>query len=188
MLRRISLVLAGLFCMIGIVAQPAMADTAATTDASLNLTAGGAITLDQAPDVDFGTQTISEKAATYTTNLTTPIQVTNPGLQANYTVYATLGNFTAGDRILKGAVLTFGTATPLAKDSDNQSGVPTTLSNRKLYAGMTGFFSPMMIASPGSGIGVWQDVIQSAQLTVPAGNVAGSYHADITWTMTNAPS
>lgn len=45
----------------------------------------------------------------------------------------------------------------------------------------------MFMAFPGQGVGIWQTAFD-ATLHIPAGNVEGSYKADLTWTLTNAPT
>ena len=78
--------------------------------------------------------------------------------------------------IVKGAVSTEG---------ENQSTAPTATAVTTNSSAQTIFSA----ADGNTGVGVWQSMPDKAATTlaVPAGNVAGSYTADLTWTLTNAP-
>ena len=201
----------------------------ATTEASINLKAGGAVTLDSAPDYDFGTQTIDADGATnvllsFADNKSNVLQVTNPGLANGWMVATQLGQFTTADgsRQLKGASLSLSTipkfsgAGDLAKNSNFGSGVATTSNNASLFGEPTETINSgdqtserivpnanahahsMNLAAGGAsdyafyalatqGVGIWQTAFD-AGLSIPAGNVEGKYKADLTWTLTDAPT
>lgn len=200
------------------------ADTrTATTTASISLKAGGNVTLDSAPDYDFGTQTIDANDTTTATlliaeNKSNVLQVTNPGLASGWTVNAQLGQFTlvGGTRQLKGAVLNLSTndefsgAGNLASNSMSGLGVATTKNNASVFGSPTDKQSGQTIPNANAsvhgmklvaggaqdygfyalatqGVGIWQTAYD-ARLDIPAGNVEGSYKADLTWTLTDAPT
>jgi hypothetical protein len=147
------------------------------------------ITLDSAPDLDFGTlnigaTTINAKAQTVTDKL----QVSNPGLESgwNVTVSGTPFKTADGTKTLNGAVISLnGIVTP--NDSDNKGAAPTTQLVKINDQGQSIF-----TAAKEAGIGTWLHTVnandESAQLDIPEGNVAGSYTSDLTWTLSNAPA
>lgn len=151
------------------------------------------VTLDSAPDISFGTQSVSTTAQTYYASaMKTPVQVTNPGINSGWTaqVSATAFNGDNGTS-LKGAELNLVSTDATAADGSNESTAPTTASVTKLGAAN----QTIMSAKDGSeGVGVWQDALSSdstdptkgTNLYVPAGNVAGSYKAELTWTMVDS--
>lgn len=199
----------------------------ATTNASINLKAGAAITLDSAPDYDFGTQTIKANSDTeanlnISENKSNVLQVTNPGLASGWSVTLQLGQFQTADgsRQLKGATLDlsknsdFAGAGALAGTSKHEAGVATTNNNASELGdpvpynkttGVTSYVAngrplaqsfnfaaggdpvDMFMAFANQGVGIWQTAFD-ANLKIPAGNVEGSYKADLTWTLTNAPT
>lgn len=199
----------------------------ATTQASISLKAGGNITLDSAPDYDFGSQTIdangtTEKTLNIRDNPSEVLQVTNPGLASGWTVTVQLAPFilVGGTRQLKGATLDLsknsefaGTGTGF-ENSNHAAGVATTSNNTSdlgdpeqpndvtrtvshpantrplakswnIVAGGDAY--DMFEAYANQGVGIWQTAFD-AGLKIPAGNVEGSYKADLTWTLTNAPT
>jgi hypothetical protein len=168
--------------------------TPTTTNGTINLTTQKGddgktdkdITLDSAPNIDFGEHNIDTSAQTYTAeNIDTPIQVTNPGVNSGWTVTVAASEF-KGDNshTLKGAVLTIGKGTVSTAEA-NQSTAPTAIAVTTNSSAQTIFSA----ADGNTGVGVWQSMPDktTTTLAVPAGNVAGSYKADLTWTLTNAP-
>lgn len=169
--------------------------TGKTTNGTIDLTAQKGedgqtdkdITLDQAPNIDFGQHNIETGAKTYTAEtISNAIQVTNPGVNSGWTVSVAASEFVGdNDHTLKGAVLTIGQGT-VSTEGENQSTAPTATavttnsSNQTIFAAADG----------NTGVGIWQSLPDKAATTlaVPAGNVAGAYKADLTWTLTNAPA
>ena len=161
-----------------------ISDTGATTEGSITLTAGGAITLDAAPDLDFGTQAISTTKATYTTAGSTPIMVTNPGFASGWNVSVAASKFMNGSTELKGAELTVNDTKIAAADSTNLSDAPIGNATTITPGGSA---VSVLNAKAGTGVGVWTSTWGNVSLAVPAGNVAGNYQATLTWTLENAP-
>lgn len=199
------------FTLVSLVAAAAFATTAAftansvsadttTTDGTISFTAQKGddgktdkdVTLDAAPTVDFGSQTIDTSAQTYTTkSISSPITVTNPGINAGWTTTVAATDFTDGSTVLKGATLKLVSTPATAKDTTNKSTAPsvqTVTVNNKAQT--------IMSAADGTqGVGTWNDTLNGSDdaqtatsLYVPAGNVSGSYKATLTWTLTNAPT
>jgi hypothetical protein len=159
-------------------------DTAATTKGSIELTTGGAITLNQAPDLDFGTKPISTTATTYTTKGSAPIQVTNPGFTSGWSVSVAASKFTTGKYDLKGAELTVNVKNIAAADDSNTSTSPDAPHN---VIATDDSAVTVLSAATDAGVGVWNDSWDTVTLSVPAGNVAGDYTSTLTWTLADAP-
>lgn len=155
------------------------------------------ITLDTAPSVNFGVNTLESAAKTYTTTAaktyttTTDkdLQVTNPGFASDWSVTANASEFTTTDgTVLTGAILSLNGATASISGDDattgdkNVSGVATP-SDLKFdnTEDKTAF-----AASNGTGVGVNIAKYSDASLYVPAGNTQGKYDATITWTLTDS--
>lgn len=170
----------------------AASDTGITTNGSITLTAGSAITLDTAPNLDFGSQPISTTKATYTTSGSTPIQVTNPGFASGWHVSVSSSKFMNGDTELKGAELILNNTTTSAADQTNLSGKAVGLADEAIDADKAtivpgGAALSVLNAAAGDGVGVWNSSWDKVSLDVPAGNVAGDYSATLTWSLDNAP-
>lgn len=185
-------------------ANSVSADTTATptkTSGTIGLTdaqnpdgtGNATITLDSAPDISFGTQPVSTTAQTYYASaMKTPVQVTNPGINSGWTAQVSATEFN-GDNgtTLKGAKLNLVSTEATAADGTNASTKPETFSVSELGSAN----KEIMSAADGTqGVGVWQDTLSSdstdsakgTNLYVPAGNVAGSYKAELTWTMVDS--
>lgn len=192
-------------------------DKTAPTQANIKLTAGGPVTLDSAPSYDFGSVPLKSDGNTVAhfdgSNETTPLQVTNPGNADGWLVNVSLGNFYNADKSLKisGATLSLTSMSDqfqglgvLANTSKYGYGVATTTNNTSIISNdptkSTGGIvhgatldagvddaQGIFYADCNQGIGIWQTAFD-ADLTIPAGNVEGSYTADLDWTVVNAPS
>jgi len=68
---------------------------------------------------------------------------------------------------------------------DNQSGLPTAAALT-----VNANAQNIMTSAVNAGLGTWDDEMntQNVTLKVPAGNLAGSYQATLTWTLTDAPA
>lgn len=145
------------------------------------------ITLDAVPNFDFREQLITGNPITVTDVVGDKLlQVTNRGGAAGWGVTVAISEFTDKTTpttpiTLVGPVLTFTEATP----SDNSSGGTNTA------VAATGVINdvakPVFYAPAGAGIGINTDAI-TAQLEIPANNVAGEYEAELTWTLTDVPN
>ncbi|GKQ43304.1 hypothetical protein RD055328_12270 [Companilactobacillus sp. RD055328] len=89
---------------------------------------------------------------------------------------------------LKGAVLTLGDASFTAKDSSNQSGAPTHPGD--IATTQIGSDSQIIgQAGTDAGMGTWFEEFDKTTTTlmIPAGNTAGSYQANLNWTLAEVP-
>lgn len=174
-----------------------------STDGTITLTKGDGtsdknypytdITLVKAANISFGSKAVSTSAATYKAdgeNASNIVNVVNPGVASGWTVTAAASDFTDNTDsnnvlTLKGAQLTLGLTTPKAADDKNQSKTPSvaTAMITGEGAGQTVFNAK----DANTGVGDWSTTVdpETTTLSVPAGNVAGTYHADINWTLTN---
>lgn len=176
------------------------ATTPQTSTSTADLTPG-TITLDSVPGgstsstdtggITFGTVASSASDTSYkSTGISSALHVTNPGQATGWAVTVSNSDFTdASGGTLKGAVLSLdSTKTPAisADAADNVSALPTFDASLALSS------APVAIASApaGAGVGAYTASYNSgdASLSVPAGNVGGSYTSTLTWTLSNAPS
>ncbi|WP_048001060.1 WxL domain-containing protein [Lactiplantibacillus herbarum] len=146
------------------------------------------VTLDKAPGVDFGSQTIDNATTTYNADsVSGNIQVTNPGNTDGWAVSVAGTDFTdsSTSKTLKGAVLSFKSADVSADDEANVSTHPSSS-----QVDVNSSNQQILGANADEGIGVFTAAYakENVQLLVPAGNSAGSYAATLTWTLGNAPS
>lgn len=168
----------------------AASDTGITTNGTITLSPGGAITLDKAPYLDFGTKPISTTATTYSTSGSAPIQVTNPGFASGWSVSVAATAFTTGKYDLKGAELKVNALTITPDDPDNKSEYPNSVKSTIEPGGDSVKVLSADAATAdadAAGVGVWNDSWDKVTLSVPAGNVAGDYKASLNWTLTDAP-
>jgi hypothetical protein len=148
------------------------------------------LTLNSAPSYDFGPQKIDASGEeTYDATTTTGnLSVTNPGLATGWSVSVAAGTFVGDNGVnLKGATIQL--------DAGKASGVvelPST-SAAKLSAADGTASQPVISADKNAagdayqGVGTTIDDI-TAHLTVPAGNVAGTYTSQLTWTLDDTPT
>lgn len=153
----------------------------------------GPLRIDYISNIDFGSQTISGATQTYTAaapKLRTEVQVsdlrgTGAGwnLQVSYS-QDKAGFKTADGKDLKGAELNLPLG-DLKTTPDNQSGLPTAAALT-----VNANAQNIMTSAVNAGLGTWDDEMntQNVTLKVPAGNLAGSYQATLTWTLTDAPA
>jgi hypothetical protein len=146
-----------------------------------------------------------------------PVMVTNPGYGSGWHVSVSLGTFKSSTHagiVLKGAQIVLtpsksfqgtavddGTVSVTAADMANRhNGIVTTTDNvtgsdpwseglptaTSATLSQNSAASTIFSASLNSGVGIWQTAYD-ATLNVPAGNVEGSYSANMTWTLENTP-
>ncbi|GKQ43303.1 hypothetical protein RD055328_12260 [Companilactobacillus sp. RD055328] len=176
----------------------------------------GDFTLDVVPNYDFGIQKIdgsqlynalfwdSAKGAVVEGRNSNPyVQVTdlreeNTGWNVTVAMTKAFNTDVEGQtgKGLNGAILSLpqGEATPV--DSTNTSTAPTTMAigNGKTV-GVNGDAATLMSADANAGTGSWMDKMyddpanntKPTTLFVPAGNTAGTYTAELTWTLSDAP-
>lgn len=142
------------------------------------------IELTKAPSIDFGSQEIKSDGGDYQSKtIDSALQVINHGVDQDWTVTLTAGEFTGDKGTLTGATLSLAKGTAAAEAQDNKSGAAEAVA----YTGNVA--NTVFSAAKGNGVGTWNDTFNGtdANLNVPAGNVAGSYTADLTWNLNNAP-
>lgn len=178
----------------GLVVKAADAPAPTTTPASATTTiTPGTITIKSAPSIEFGTVNSSANDIKYTsTNFSSGLQVANPGQATGWSVTVSGTPFTTGatnGTTLKGAVLDLADTetTPVtADDADNVSTLPTFTASTPITS------APAIVlnAAAGQGVGAFTAKYgnNDASLSVPAGNIGGSYTSTLSWTLTNAPS
>jgi hypothetical protein len=172
----------------------------------------GLITIDQAPDLDFGTLTLGKAQKVYaalqsgtsdgtTTKVQNFVQVTDKsGNYAGWTLSVKRTEFVNGtdtNKTLAGTTLSFKNAS-LVTTTNNTNAAPSTF----LGAGTAGVEIPvnsqvnLVTAGSSEGIGTWiykmgADATEgenSVELDIPlAQYTAGNYTSTLTWTITDAP-
>lgn len=180
------------------------ADTTTTPPAPLKSNASaditpGTITLDTVPGggstgtpgILFGTVAADAGDTSYkSTQISSDLHLTNPGNSSGWSITVADSPFTDTDGdTLKGAALSLSdTATPAltADATDNVSALPTFSTVTNLSASP----STILSAPAKAGVGAFTTKFNStdATLSVPAGNIGGSYISTLTWTLSNAPS
>jgi len=194
MKKYVGTLIAGITLVAGLPLSAMAADTADTqsTKAQVELSQDttdpgkNAVTLDQAPGVDFGSQTIDNSTTTYDADsVSDSIKVTNPGNTEGWSVSVSGTDFTDKTKTLKGAVLSFKDAEVSADDTANVSNHPTSS-----QVDVNADNQTILGANADEGIGKFTAgyTKENVQLLVPAGNSAGSYSSTLTWTLGNAPS
>ncbi|MQS53574.1 WxL domain-containing protein [Companilactobacillus mishanensis] len=148
------------------------------------------ITLNSAPDIDFGVLKIGKAiSGQEATTVSDTVKVSNPGIDSGWSVLVQTGSFdgtatAGGAATLKGVVLHFTPGTVTA-DSENAGDLPI---GTKVDS--NGEAQPILGAVAGTGIGDFTQKHETSDVTIdiPQGNVAGTYQANLTWTLSNAPS
>lgn len=161
-----------------------------TATAEFDMSPNAAISLDSAPDIGFGSNIApnSKSNGSYTAStLSAPLEVSNPGLASGWTVQLKNTPFTdaAGDT-LGGAELSLGNASVAAGNSGNPSTAPTAAT-----APLTGTGANQVVfSSPAKGgLGIWDSdyTLDDVNLTVPSGQLPGTYTSTLTWQLSDTP-
>ncbi|MFC6181723.1 WxL domain-containing protein [Lactiplantibacillus daowaiensis] len=147
------------------------------------------ITLDNAPTFDFDSNVNLNTSHTYKAQtVTDKVHVTNPGNSEGWSVSVTGSDFNGtGDTsgALKGAKLSLNSGTVTPDDEANASTLPST-NNVDVNTSA----QLVLTAGTGEGVGLYSlnyDA-DNVELYIPAGNVAGTYTSNLTWTLGNAPT
>lgn len=147
------------------------------------------ITLVKGATIDFGSAPVSTGAHTYNATNEDNVTVVNPGVASGWSVTAKASDFTGASGTLRGAELTLGLGAATTSEGDNQSEAPTTTNEGNTKGvKITGAGATVLNAADSlHGVGTWSAAVDKAvtSLSVPAGNVAGTYTAEITWTLAN---
>lgn len=175
------------------------AATKADTDATVTLTkdtnpnettkytGSGDIELTQAPSFTFDGGAI-DGANDKTVDATgdAPLTVVNPGVAATWSVDVEAGTFTSDEgNTLKGATLVLNDGGKDAINAAKNAAVfkPATLATPNTAKDI---FASATMDGGFTGVGTNAEDIK-ASLTVPAGNVAGTYKSALTWTLSTTP-
>ncbi|MCI1553511.1 MAG: WxL domain-containing protein [Levilactobacillus sp.] len=168
----------------------AVTSDSTTATAEFDMSPNAAISLDSAPDIGFGANIApnSKSNGSYTAStLSAPLEVSNPGLSSGWTVQLKNTPFTDADGdTLGGAQLTLGTADVAAGNSGNPSTAPTQDS-----APLTGSGDNQVVFSAPAkgGLGIWDSsyAMDNVNLTVPSGQLPGTYTSTLTWQLSDTP-
>ncbi|MFC6261393.1 WxL domain-containing protein [Levilactobacillus fujinensis] len=161
-----------------------------TTSAEFDTDPNATISLDSAPNIGFGKNvTPNGKTNGSYTAMTADnsVEVSNPGLASGWNVQLKNTPFTnaAGDT-LGGAQLTLGTPEVAAANTGNPSTAPVG-TNSPLNG--NGTSQIVLAAAAKGGLGVWNSEysLGNINLTVPAGQVGGTYTSTLTWQLSDTP-
>jgi len=144
------------------------------------------IVLTSVPDLNFGTKVNSNETKTYdATGTLKDVKVKNPGNVDGWDVQVKRSEFTSDKSSLKAATLSLKNGEVIADDTANASKSPAVTSIDVNTSAQS-----LLTAEAGEGIGAFSLKHNNADVTlnIPAGNVAGSYKATLTWTLANAPT
>lgn len=162
-----------------------------TASAEFDTPTGAAISLDTAPNITFGKNvTPNSKVNGSYEAMTTdnPIEVSNPGLASGWNVQLKNSTFTdtTGDT-LSGAVLALSSADVAAANTGNPSAAPISSSDSSLNG--SGTNQIILSAAAKGGLGVWTSEypLTDINLSVPAGQVSGTYSSTLTWQLSDTP-
>lgn len=175
------------------VASAAKNEQTTTAKVTFSLPDDAAVGIKSAPDLNFGTQTISTtKTSVKVAESPEPLVVSNPGLKSNWSVNVSASNFstTADDetKSIQGAEIVMGTGS-VSSDTNNVSAKPVAAQNVTVEAGGSDV-NILNSAESGVSVGSFSDAFSTDQvkLVIPAGNVAGNYNASLTWTLSSTPA
>jgi hypothetical protein len=148
------------------------------------------ITLDSAPEINFGSQQITATGNKFTQadTITSNIQVTNPGVDSGWNVTLAASDFTsATGATLKGATFKLDAGAASINNTNSAAATPAAYTNVTGSNASTVVFSA---ADSTQGVGINYDTNDksTASLDIPAGNVAGDYTANLTWTLADTPA
>ena len=173
--------------------------TSLSSSATANLQPG-TIQLLTVPNIDFGTVKSSANDVTYeSSTFSSGLEVANPGEPTGWNVVVSSPGFamgtptdtptTAVGQTLLGAKLSIkdSVESPVhAVDADNVSVAPVFTSSIPITTAP----APVLNAPADTGVGAFMASFNNsdASLSVPAGNIGGSYSAILDWTLSNAPA
>ncbi|MCL1879025.1 MAG: WxL domain-containing protein [Actinomycetia bacterium] len=167
-------------------------DPQMNTEATVVFTAGD-ITMESAPNMDFGSQVLSNQAEDYDLTASgAPLQVSDlRGTAAGWKVTAALGAFRLngiGDQTLTGSCITIGDMNISA--ANDTIGVAPLFSDDPVVLYSGGASEELLNAEEDSGAGVWNAALDTTktQLTVYPGAVLGTHKAEMIWTLEAVPA
>lgn len=162
----------------------------------------GPLSMDYVSSVDFGTNQISSKRAVYESTSKKPfIQVSDArGTGSGWDVTASVSNFVndSGESSLPGAALSFENG-EIKTTSDNVSQDNPPTGSQNIVLATDGTPANVMTANNDQGLGTWierwfptkqeSSTNNNVTLAVPAGSAStGTHTAEVTWTLTSAPT
>lgn len=174
------------------------ATSPAETNANVTLNAGagdkGAVTLESAPNIDFGTDnTLTGSAIKAKGTLDNDLIVNNAGDTTGWTVTLSSSALSNGTDTLTGSTYQLtGDATAITSPTDttadtgNNSGKPTVEGTTVNGDGTTDNKGAIFSAAAGDGVGTWAAKLNAPTLNVPASAKSGAYTSTLTWTLNNA--
>lgn len=176
--------------------------TSKEATASFNLVAPSeTLKITNATDLVFDDATISDTDAITSTTTDTSISIQElSGLAPGWTLTAQLDNFIDGAKTITGAQLFYASMTAETPTTGDVSGIlPVSVETDSAFTGETkgkiisagGDAATIVTASAGKGYGSWKMTYGGAnkvQLKVPAGHLAGSYTAALTYTLADTPA
>lgn len=187
-------------------AFPVVANAETVTDdtakATFELVApdSGALSIVSADDLVFNAATITADNVVTTTSADSAITIQEiSGAAPGWTLTAQLGNFTGSNSTtISGARLFYPSITPTTtKTGDTSSILPTSVNTDNAFTGTdkgvilsSGGDSVKIVgADLGKGYGEWEMNYPTSkvQLEIPAGNLASTYTATLTYTLTDTP-
>lgn len=159
----------------------------------------GGIKLNSAPNLTFAATTLD---GTDKNNIAGTVsgdaEVINGGYKTGWhltvantpmaTSLETDGTVSAGADIIKGGNYTL--VSTGAKSATTDANTTTATSTKSITfntQAASADAQDVMWADANEGVGTWDAGYSSASMNVPAGNVEGSYVANLNWTLTNAP-
>lgn len=169
-------------------ATHAGAETTASTAATVTFQAGE-LELVTAPDIDFGSHSISGAAETYNAEAINGSIVVSDlrGSGEGWNLTASMSSFTDGTASsLNGAYVTIQSQT--LSSETNAAITPTAATNIQLSSDNTS--ANILTAVTGTGLGQWTSELttENTSLTVPAAAATvGNHAAVLTWTLGNTP-
>lgn len=199
MIMKKSLALAAVLGVATLLATPVVGNAAAisageTTTAKVSLTQDpdAKLALTKAPTIEFESSKIGADALHLkATSVDDDITVENPGLANGWQVSVASSSFTSSSSTtLTGAELKFAAGTVYADDGNPSTAPKSSAVTLGGKDNPTGTSSLIFDAVQGAGLGTWYNkhALSDVTLDIPAGNVAGDYSSDLTWTLTDAPT
>lgn len=170
-------------------ATPAFAlDTTNTAGFQAPAAAGGDLTLDSAPNLNFGTTNLTT-ATTVTATPDAAVQVTdNRGTAVGWKVSVLPTNLTSGTTVLTGATIDFPAPTVLSNANGGSINPVQSPAAFQLNVGGSAALVDVADAAAGTGTGVNNLTYATATLNVPNGAAqALTYTGTLTWTLAVAP-
>lgn len=163
-------------------------DSQATT---VFTTTNPSLTLSKVPNIDFGSNATpngSTDLSVQAAKVDSDLEVANDGIASGWNVQVMNSAFTdsAANNSLYGAKLSFAAAGVAPANADNASPKPAMSAVSLSGDGQ----NQLVLSAPvKGGLGIWDTeyALSDFKLSVPAGQLPGSYVSNLTWQLSNAP-